>query len=201
MKLLKLDINKHDLNKVSELIYDTDAETFNFYFKNKKNTAQRILKIVKQRDNSMGYKNIYVATQEEDNNISGILVAYIGREYSFKNDLKTYFNALNPFDALKFLIFDIIDHFILADLKNDDFYLAAVAVNEDFRGKGIGTFILEKSKELARKKGCKRVVLDVDLENNGALRLYERFGFNIYNKKSIRWFHGEKGAYNMDYLL
>lgn len=35
MKFVKLDINKHDLNKVANLMHETDAETFIFYFKTK----------------------------------------------------------------------------------------------------------------------------------------------------------------------
>ncbi len=201
MKLVKLDINKHDLNKVSELIYDTDAETFNFYFGNRQKTAPKILRIVKENDNSMGFKNIYVVTENGNNRTLGILVAYMASDYSLKSDIRTYFRALRPLDALKFFIFDIIDHLILANLKYHDLYLAAVAVDEDFRGKGIGNFILHSSLELAKDKRCKRVVLDVDLKNKGALYLYERFGFKIFHKKSIRWFNGEKGVYNMEYLM
>ncbi|MGZ7117504.1 MAG: GNAT family N-acetyltransferase, partial [Methanobacterium sp.] len=57
-----------------------------------------------------------------------------------------------------------------------------------------------KSLELAREKNAKRVTLDVDIENKGALRLYERFGFKIYNKKSINWFGKEIGTFNMEYF-
>jgi ribosomal protein S18 acetylase RimI-like enzyme len=60
---------------------------------------------------------------------------------------------------------------------------------------------LESSLELARYDGKKKLVLDVDLSNNGARRLYERFGFNIFNKKSIPWLGGERGMYNMKFLI
>jgi len=111
------------------------------------------------------------------------------------------FKALNPWDALKFSMFNFVDSLILAKLEDDDLYLASVAVDDSYRGKGLGTFILRKSLEIARDMGCKKVVLDVDLKNEGALRLYERFGFKIFNKKSIMWFDGEKGVYNMEYTL
>lgn len=201
MKLIKFDVDVHDLDNAALLIYETDAETFNFYFKNRQNATKRIKKLIKSGKNNLGHENIYIVTEKDKKQILGLLVASKGSEEDIKRDFKTYFKTLNPYDALKFVLFDIVDNMILADLDNYDFYLGAVAVNEDCRGKGIGTFILEKSLEIARKLNCKRVVLDVNLENDGALRLYERFGFKIFNKKSIRWFGGEKGAFNMEYII
>ncbi|HML04143.1 MAG TPA: GNAT family N-acetyltransferase [Methanobacterium sp.] len=201
MDLIKLDITKHDLNKISELIYETDAETFNFYFQNKEKASKKILELVKRDNNTLGFQNIYVITENNENNILGILVAVKSNQTSLINDFRANFKALNLWDALKFSIFNLVDLLILAKLEDNDLYLASVAVDDSCRGKGIGTLILEKSLELARDMGCKRVVLDVDLKNEGALRLYERFGFKIFNKKSIMWFGGEKGVYNMEYNL
>lgn len=202
MKLAKLDTNKHDLNEVAGLIYETDAKAFDFYFKNKENASKRIEKLIKAGNNNMGYEKIYVVTEtEDDDQVYGVLVTEIGEEENIKNDFGAYFKTLNLWDALKLVFLDIGDMLIGVKLNRDDYYLADVAVDEQCRGKGIGTFILEESLELAREKGCKRVVLDVDLENEGALKLYERFGFKIFKKRSVRWFDGKKGVYNMEYRL
>lgn len=200
MKFVQLDLNKHDLNKVAGLIYETDAETLNFYFKNKENAAQKIEKLIKAGKNSVGHEHIYVAT-EDDNQIYGVLVTETEGEENAKNDFKAYFKTLIFWDALKFVFLDMGDILMGADLEKGDYYLSDLAVDEACRGKGIGTFILEKSLELAMEKGCRRVVLDVYLENEGALKLYKRFGFKIFNEKSIRWFDGKKGVYNMEYRL
>lgn len=199
MKLVKLDINRHDLNEVSGLIYETDTEMYNFFFNRKENAVKIIKKLLKEGNNSLGHEHTYIIT--EDNRVLGLLVYSIGNETSRKEDYRAFFKVLNPWDALKFTIFDILDGLILSDLRENDYYLACVAVNENFRGRGIGTFILEKAKELASEEGCARIVLDVDLENEGALRLYEKSGFKTFNKKSIRWFNGEKGTFNMEYLI
>ena len=201
MNLIKLDINKHDLNKVSELIYETDADTFNFYFHNKEIASNKIFELLKAGKNTLGFENIYIITENNENDVLGILVAVKGNDSSLIKDIKANFKILNLLDALKFSIFNFVDSLILAKLEDNDIYLASVAVDDRCRGKGMGTFILEKSMELARDLGCKKVVLDVDLKNEGALRLYERFGFKIFNKKSIPWFGGEKGVYNMEYIL
>jgi ribosomal protein S18 acetylase RimI-like enzyme len=200
MKFLKLNTNKHDLNKVAELIYETDSKTFNFYFKSRKGAAKRIRKLITTVNNSWSYKNIYVATGSE-NQVYGILSAYSEGEVNTTTDFKVYFKNLSFFDALKFLMLDIGDIRAGADLNNGDFYLSDLAVDLKCRGRGIGTFILKNSIDLAKEKRCKRVVLDVDMENEGALRLYKRLGFEIFNRKSFKWFGGEKGVYNMEYKL
>lgn len=200
MKLVKLDINKHDTHLVASLIYETDDNIFDFYFKNKQNAADRIEKLVKNGKSNYGYENIYVVTREDDQ-VYGLLVISHGGKEDIINDFKVYSKTLNLWDALKFIFIEIGGRMFLSDLEEDDFYLAAIAVDINSRGKGIGTFILGKSLELAREKGFKRVLLDVDLDNEGALKLYRRFGFSIFNKKSIRWFNGEKGVYNMEYRL
>ena len=47
----------------------------------------------------------------------------------------------------------------------------------EFRGMGIGTRILQMVEDLARSDGISTVRLDVNVENSGALRLYERSGY------------------------
>ncbi|MGB9936473.1 MAG: GNAT family N-acetyltransferase [Methanobacterium sp.] len=201
MELVKFNINLHDVCKVSELIYETDAETFNFYFDSKKNAAGKIAELIKYGNNTLGFENIYVVTENNRNKVLGILVVSYGEGNSIINEFKVFLKVLNLIDALKFIMFTVVDSFILADIDDNDFYLASVAVDEGFRGKGIGNFILKESLKLARDNLCKRVVLDVDFKNPGALRLYERFGFKVFNKKSIPWFGGKKGVFNMEYHI
>lgn len=128
-------------------------------------------------------------------------MAYTKEEEDTKSDFKMYFKNLNLFNALKFVFLDIGDICAGADLKKGDFYISDLAVDEKCRNKGIGTFLLEKSLGLAREKKCIRAVLDVDIKNEGALRLYNGVGFKIFNKKTIWWFGGEMGVYNMEYKL
>ena len=171
MEFQRMDLEKHDSNKVSEIIYEADANTFNFFFGNKKNASEKIEKLVNAGDNNLGYQQTYVVTNE-GNHILGVMV-YATR---VRNDNIRQSKVI---------------------LKN----FAIVAVDEDSRGQGIGSLIIKEGIKLARKQGCKRVVLDVDFENKGALRFYEKLGFTIFNTKSISIFRWEEGVYNMEYLL
>lgn len=199
MELIRLDINKFDINFIAGLIYETDVELFNLYFNGKENAADKIEKMIISGNNSLGHENIRVVTSEYAE-VYGVLVSYSG-DKSFKKDLKRYFHSLSLFDAIKFALLDLSDKMICAKLKKDDYYIAKVSVSSGSRGKGVGTYILEHAMELARQKGFKRAVLDVDMDNAGALKLYKRFGFNEFGKKQIIWFGGKIGVYHMEYEL
>jgi ribosomal protein S18 acetylase RimI-like enzyme len=199
MKLEKLDINKHDTLKVSELIYETDTKLFDFFFGNKEKSASKIEKLVRAGHNTIGYERVMVFTEEGNNQLQGILVYSCGLEAEEMDELKVLRENLSLWDVLKFVLIDWWDSHFLTDLKDEDFYLACVAVDKEARGKGVGTFILEQAKEIARKYGFKRAVLDVDLDNEGAYKLYKRRGFKVFNKNSIPWIRGEKGAFNMEF--
>jgi ribosomal protein S18 acetylase RimI-like enzyme len=200
MRLVHLDIRKHDTYLVAGLIYETDRGSFDFYFKNKENAVDKIRKLVDVGKNNLGHENIYVVTDIE-NQVYGVLVISIGDGHNFKHHLRLYFKTFNFINALKFVLFDFVDHLFLAKLDEDDLYLASVAVDYNCRGKGLGKFILKKSIEIAGKNGSKRAVLDVDINNEAALNLYEKFGFKVYDKKILPWFGGKKGVYNMEYQI
>lgn len=54
-----------------------------------------------------------------------------------------------------------------------------IAVHRDFRGQGIGTQLLQAALDWARSRNLRRIKLTVFARNEGAIRLYERFGFEI----------------------
>lgn len=67
----------------------------------------------------------------------------------------------------------------LDHVSNGDFYLQAVAVDDDQRGQGIGSLLIDHMEATARAEGCSRIVLDVAADNDGARRLYESRGMTV----------------------
>ena len=59
----------------------------------------------------------------------------------------------------------------------EDCLLEDLFVQESARGSGLGRAILERVVELARERGCRRVELDVNDNNDAALALYRSVGF------------------------
>ena len=60
-----------------------------------------------------------------------------------------------------------------------DFYVRALAVDPDHRGRGIGTRLLGFLEQQAVAAGTRRIALDVAMKNQRAQALYERQGFTI----------------------
>ena len=150
--------------------------------------------------NNLNHQHIYVVCDDE-NYVLGVAVIHHGRRPFFLDELVSIFKNLNLVDAFKYTMISILDKMFLSDLEDQDSYVAILAVDEAFRGRGIGSFILKKAVELMKGQGSKRAVLDVDVENPGALRLYEKVGFRIFKKKSLSLWRWDKGVYNMELLL
>lgn len=60
--------------------------------------------------------------------------------------------------------------------------VANVGVHPDFRGRGIARMLMQASMQLIQEREGKRVILQVDTDNQMAIRLYESLGF--YQEKA-----------------
>jgi ribosomal-protein-alanine N-acetyltransferase len=59
----------------------------------------------------------------------------------------------------------------------DEIHINNVAILPDLRGKGLGTALMTRVFDEARRLGARRATLEVRASNQGARRLYERLGF------------------------
>jgi ribosomal protein S18 acetylase RimI-like enzyme len=65
-------------------------------------------------------------------------------------------------------------------------YVANLGVAEDMRSRGIGTALLDRQKEVARRKGCLALVGDVSVTNSRARELYEQLGWVVTGRNRPR---------------
>ncbi|MHC4492717.1 MAG: GNAT family N-acetyltransferase, partial [Planctomycetota bacterium] len=56
-------------------------------------------------------------------------------------------------------------------------YIYDIEVDEEHRGKGVGTAAQQALDDEARRLGAEEIMLSVFSRNPGAIRLYERLGF------------------------
>jgi len=59
--------------------------------------------------------------------------------------------------------------------------IEAICVDEKYRGKGIGTELLKYAKKIGKENNCTDLYLTVNEENEGAIRIYEKFGLKVKN--------------------
>lgn len=62
-----------------------------------------------------------------------------------------------------------------------------VFVWEKFRGQQVGEKLMFKTKEVCLAKGGSRIKWEVEQDNHGAIKFYERLGANIDIKGLFRW--------------
>ncbi len=68
---------------------------------------------------------------------------------------------------------------VLNTIADGDFYLEAIAVDREHRGKGVGSALMVAIEDRARASGSARLALDVVARNERARRLYERRGMTV----------------------
>lgn len=175
----------HDSLKVASLVYDVDFRTFETLYKNK-NTA--ILDIKKDLEKHQSNSTKVILNDAEE------IVGVLKIEH---NDLKQHYH-LKPF---KLILIDILDCLVTCDIKKGDFYVAELAIDSNMRGKGLGTEVLNDLISHAKSNGFKRITLDADFRNEGAKSLYEKLGFNVFNKKRVKIGSFTRGMYNMELKL
>lgn len=73
----------------------------------------------------------------------------------------------------------------------DEFHITNLAVALEYRGQGIGSFILNYLLCEAKRKNCQRVMLEVRATNLPAQRLYFKFGFEVLGKRKKYYSDGE----------
>ena len=78
----------------------------------------------------------------------------------------------------------------LNEVGKGTYYVSVASVFPEYRGKGIGTFILDKAAELARSTQARYLSLIVESFNPDAKRLYDRYGFQELARRPFIPFPG-----------
>ncbi len=75
---------------------------------------------------------------------------------------------------------------VIGVVKEREYYISNIAVYPEYRTAGIGTRLIFVGEEEAKKYGAKRVILDVEVENTGAFRLYKRLGYSVASESTVQ---------------
>lgn len=90
--------------------------------------------------------------------------------------------------------------FSIKEAENDEYFISNIAVFPEQQGQGLGQYMLHQIETKARIQGFSKVSLTVDIENERALSLYKRMGFNIMETVGIeplRRLIGYRGFHRM----
>ena len=131
-----------------------------------------------QPDHDLSYQNVTFA--ERDNDIVGMTLGYTGEQHrrSSRQPLMRAAGWRNLRMRIVLMLFAPIMR-IVDSIVDGDFYLHAIAVDQELRGDGVGSVLMDSLEERARESGSTRLALDVSAKNEGAHRFYQRRGMNV----------------------
>ncbi|KAI5280604.1 N-alpha-acetyltransferase mak3 [Ascosphaera aggregata] len=75
-------------------------------------------------------------------------------------------------------------------------YIAMLAVRENYRGKGIATNLVCMAIDAMAARDADEIVLETEISNKAAMRVYERLGF-LRSKKLHRYYLNGNSAYRL----
>jgi len=148
------------------------------------NVSEVMENLFRYPGNIFSFEHSYFVEMEKK--IAGMVLGYTWKERD-QEELNT------GFLLFKYLGWDILTRVpyllrvqsILGKLVAGDYYISNIAVYPEFRGCGLGTSLLKKMEEEAVERGCKMIVLDVEADNRGAIRLYQKLGYNAGERSSV----------------
>jgi ribosomal-protein-alanine N-acetyltransferase len=115
--------------------------------------------------------------------------------------------ALSEAGDLAYLIEDsgkIAAYIMASPIHADTIDIESVAVDPDYRGKGLATLLMNKVENVSRVRNFKKIILEVREHNKEAIGLYTKLGFSRseFLKDYYEEYHeGSRSAYRMEKLL
>lgn len=141
-------------------------------------------RLVEDDNSQYSYRNTHVVT-DDDGCLAGVCVTYDGGELHRLR--QAFVNAVKKDFGRDFSNMD-------DEAQAGVLYVDSIAVERQYRGRGIATALLEAASMKARSMGLPTVGLLVDKGNPDAERLYLRTGFRYV--KDVSW-----GGHSMKQLL
>ena len=126
-------------------------------------------------DSGFSYRNAHVA--EHDGTITGMLLGYrLDDPYD-----------VSALDDCPDVVRPLLE---LESMAPGSWYINAIATVPAARGQGIGSRLMQHAEELAERSGSSTLSLIVARDNVGAVRLYERLGYQPVALRPIIDFPG-----------
>jgi len=144
--------------------------------------ARNILQnLFRQRRNLFSFEHSYFI--EVDGKKAGIIFGYDGKsergESCRTGLLMIKYMKMRFFTKIISLLKALI---AVGRVEDNEYYISNLAIYPEFRGKKLGTNLLVRAENEAKSCGAEKMALDVSVNNQGAIRLYNRLGYSIMGK-------------------
>jgi len=173
-----------DAEDFSELVLYTGPELLPALFGSESNVRNVMKGSFRHVRNAFSYEHSHFI--EANGEIAGMSLVFT-HDQMRREQLRTMLFILRylKLSFLTQIIYLYRSSGTLVQITEGDSYLAHIAAYPKFRSLGFGTKLLEVIEEEARTTGSKRMVLDVETDNEKAIKLYERLGYRVESKSPI----------------
>lgn len=164
---------KHDKNKIAELIFKSDEEMNSLVYGN------NAIKVIKKL---LDIKESYFVPEHTkyafiDDELAGVVIYYSSDESIRKQVDKIaaqgFMKAMGFFSFIKKMsLYMKMDKMLGGVIEGGGLYIHTICIDEKFRGRGIGSKIINEL-----EKENKKMYLYVNAGNERAIRFYEKSGF------------------------
>lgn len=202
MRYSGFNTEKHDIDTVAELIFTTDIELSSFIFGGDRDRAvSKIKRLIQIKGSCYAAENIHVADRYRQ--VLGVIVACSARGTSGSSEQRSLLSVMNAREKAKFifLVMPLLEILIPEKLKPGELYISNLSVKKEHRSQGVGSFLLTKITEDARREGFSRLWLYASADNAGAIKLYEKTGFEVRLRRSVRLPGFKSAVYRMELVL
>ncbi len=126
------------------------------------------------------FSHAHTLIAEEDGRTAGMLLGYPGAVKA-REDPRTGLLLLTHLGAGMILRLPVLlrAQGTVAAVDRAVWYVSNAAVHPEWRGRGVGSALLKAAEDEAGRQGCLSMALDVETDNAGAIRLYQRLGYGI----------------------
>lgn len=82
-------------------------------------------------------------------------------------------------------------------IPNRRVYLCAFRIHKKYQGKGYGSFLLKSVIDILAEKGYSELTVGVEDDNERAIYMYDKFGFNELIARQYEEYQGDGYEYNL----
>lgn len=185
----------------SQLIYLSMKTTADYLFGmgNPQQGLQALESLFRMKSNRFSYQFTQIVFLE--GLLAGLVVAYPGKLIkSFELPMAWHLLKIRGLKGFLHFFMRALPLAGIKEAEDDEYFISNLAVLPEQQGRGLGCHILKQTEKMAAKLGFKKISLTVDVDNDRARKLYERFGFTPVKKVFIESFHrriGYAGFYRM----
>lgn len=174
-----------DAPSIAALIYETEEypeHEWGPYSKEK--IIKKLEELVQVKGNRYSYDRTKVI--KIDNKVVGVLLTLRGDEIR-KLTYITYLKFIEFDKSFKNIICNvrnIIEYLFFKECSINEYYIANLAVDKEYREFGIGSTLLKEAECLAKEKGYNKISLLA--KDKGIVRYYKKFRYNMENMHHLK---------------